>query len=262
MTKPDTEDILTGLNDRLTKLEQGQEQAVQLLHKIYHLLQHTSTTEDEYKSTSEGTYTVLSLDATKEKATNDRQFSYDNMIERPTTLEGHSRRKLKIKSEHIREYVIYADDRYDTVVTSAKETALKKLCKLAVQDLKNHIEKSLGVNIVPWGDISVDMRENVIKRMERLANDQFGIPLHRCEGSWAADHLIRQAWSNSYGHIKRSREKSHNKEIKHRKENVLSPKDGIDHTTKEEMEEEESSAEEDDSNIAENRSQIKKARIE
>ncbi|KAI8987054.1 hypothetical protein BDB01DRAFT_784419 [Pilobolus umbonatus] len=209
MTTTNIEETLFSLNNRLNKLEETQEQTLLLLNKIYHALRNSSSGAEDKSHLEESL--VVSLDSGKPKLTNDTQFSYDNMIERPTTIDGKSRRKVKIKSEHIREYVIYADDKYDSVVTSAKETALKRLCKLAVQDLKNYIERSLGVNIVPWGDISVDMRENVIKRMESLANDQFGIPLHRCEGSWAADHLIRQAWSNSYGHIKRSRERYHNK---------------------------------------------------
>ncbi len=61
----------------------------------------------------------------------------------------------------------------------------------------------IGNGILPWKEITIAYKRAAIEQLETLVFKELKIPLHHCELSWAAEHLIHQAWNNVQGYQKR-----------------------------------------------------------
>lgn len=59
-----------------------------------------------------------------------------------------------------------------------------------------------------WKEIDCNDRRAAIEELENLALQKISVPINACEGSWAAEHLVHQAWNNMSGHEKRKAHKN------------------------------------------------------
>ena len=100
---------------------------------------------------------------------------------------------------------------YDDQIGS-EHAILKSLARTAHDWLKTEIFKKLqqeGKEVVlpPWGKVPNELVTACCLRLEALAN-QHGLPIYKCNDSWAARLLLAEAHKNRFSFLKKK-----NKEV-------------------------------------------------